>query len=84
MRKLITALLVASALVSCDDPSRARITLEKAGFTEIQTTGYVWMACSDDDDTHTGFMAKNSQGLIVEGVVCCGWNVWTKACTIRF
>jgi hypothetical protein len=55
--------------------------LEKSGFTDIQTTGYVWMACSDDDGTHTGFLAKNPQGVIVEGVACCGWM---KACTVRF
>lgn len=81
MRKLITVLMVVSALVACEDPSAARITLEKSGYSEIQTTGYVWMACGDDDGTHTGFRAKNPAGNVVEGVVCCGYG---KGCTVRF
>jgi hypothetical protein len=55
--------------------------LEKAGYSEIQTTGYAAFECGKDDDFHTGFRAKNPAGTLVEGTVCCGF---LKGCTIRF
>lgn len=69
-------------LLACTDEFSTREALRKAGFTEIQTTGYDWLACSKDDTFHTGFRAKNPQGTLVDGVVCCGFIL--KACTIRF
>ena len=78
MKKLIIAALF---IAGCTDEGRSAETLRKAGFTEIQTTGYSLFACSDDDNFHTGFRAKNPQGVVVEGTVCCGVF---KSCTIRF
>ena len=75
---IITCALLLSA---CTAPGRSEEALQKAGFTEIQTTGYSAFACSDSDDYHTGFRAKNPQGVVVTGTVCCGW---LKSCTIRF
>jgi hypothetical protein len=67
--------------LGCTDESATRETLRKAGFTEVQTTGYSAFACSEDDNFSTGFRAKNPQGQVVEGTVCCGF---LKSCTVRF
>ena len=80
-KSIVLSLLALLCLASCTDEQRTRETLSKACFTEIQTTGYSWLACSDSDDFHTGFRAKNPNGVVVEGTVCCGMM---KACTIRF
>jgi hypothetical protein len=77
----IIALLVTVALVGCTDENATRRTLQDSGFTEIQTGGYAWFACSEDDAFHTAFTATNSAGKPVSGVVCCGW---LKSCTVRF
>lgn len=69
-------------LGACTNPNSARSTLEKNGFTKIQTHGYAWFACSEDDFSHTKFTAQNVNGIQVEGVVCCG--LIFKACTVRF
>lgn len=76
----VTALAV--ALVACTDEDGTRRTLDSAGYTEIQTTGYSWFECGKDDSFHTGFRAKNPAGKVVTGTVCCGFA--TKGCTIRF
>lgn len=69
-------------LVGCTDESSTRRTLENAGYSNIQTTGYSPFECGDDDTFHTGFTATNPAGKRVSGTVCCGWL--TKGCTIRF
>lgn len=66
----------------CTDEAEARRVLDDQGFTDVQTTGYAWGACSDDDTSHTGFTAKNPKGKPVAGVVCCG--LVAKACTVRW
>lgn len=86
MKKFLPILIscvvwISLAAVGCTDDQRTRETLTKAGFTEIETTGFQYFACSDSDDYHTGFRAKNPQGVVVTGVVCCGIM---KSCTIRF
>lgn len=69
-------------LAGCTSPESATRTLQQAGFTEIQTTGYAGpFSCGRDDVFSTGFTAMNPQGAKVEGVVCCGWM---KLCTVRF
>lgn len=78
MKKILFVVLL---LVACTDESATKDTLRKSGFTEIETLGYDAWSCSKDDDYATKFRAKNPQGVIVEGTVCCG--VW-KACTVRF
>jgi hypothetical protein len=74
-------IILVFSIVSCTDEGRTVKTLEKAGYSEIQTTGYAAFECGKDDDFHTGFRAKNPAGTLVEGTVCCGF---LKGCTIRF
>ena len=69
------------AVVGCTDEARTVQTLEKAGYSQIQTTGYAPFECGEGDTFHTGFRAKNPAGSVVEGTVCCGI---AKGCTIRF
>lgn len=80
MRKMF--LLFTLMILGCSDESSARRTLHKAGYTDVQITGYDPFECGDDDSFHTGFIAKNPRGETVSGTVCCGWM--TKGCTIRF
>jgi hypothetical protein len=74
-------LLIAIFTVSCTDEDSSRKALVAQGFTDIQFTGYAAFDCSEDDNFATGFRAKNPNGLMVEGTVCCG--IW-KRCTLRF
>jgi hypothetical protein len=69
-------------LLGCTDESATKETLRKSGFSEVETLGYDAWACGKDDTYSTKFRAKNPQGVVVEGVVCCG--AWAKACTVRF
>ena len=78
MKKSFLALF----LISCSAPDMSRETLRKAGFTDIEITGWELWSCGKDDTWSTGFKAKNPQGLVVEGTVCCGMVV--KDCTVRF
>lgn len=66
---------------ACTDEQRTHETLRKSGFTDIQTTGYDFFSCSDEDTFSTAFVATNPKGERVEGAVCCGIF---KNCTIRF
>jgi hypothetical protein len=77
---LIVAALV--LLVGCTDESSTVRTLEAAGYSNVQTTGYEFFECGEDDTFHTGFIATNPKGKRVSGTVCCGWLA--KGCTIRF
>lgn len=78
---IIALVVLGPLLVACTDETRARQVLDEQGFEDVRFTGYVWAACSDDDATHTGFVAKNAKGKQVSGVVCCGW---LKSCTVRW
>lgn len=79
MRKLL--LLIPLLIVSCTDESASKDALEKAGFTDIELTGWAPWSCSDSDKFATSFEATNPHGNRVSGVVCCGL---LKRCTIRF
>lgn len=79
---LLVAMLNSSALSSCTNNSATISALSKAGYTDIETTGWSPFVCGDDDTYETGFRAKNPSGDVVEGTVCCG--VIAKGCTIRF
>ena len=79
--KLLICLLT-MFVPSCSAPEESKETLEKAGFSDIEITGWIPLQCSKGDTFSTGFKATNPLGKRVEGVVCCGWP--TKACTIRF
>lgn len=76
-------MLVCSLLLaSCTNPKGARKTLDGAGFSNVQITGYKWFACSKDDFYHTGFKAVGPTGKTVEGCVCEG--LFIKNSTIRY
>lgn len=75
-------IFIAILFIGCTDSSSSRETLQKAGFTDITITGWSPFSCGEDDTYSTGFSAKNPNGQMVEGVVCCGMIV--KSCTVRF
>ena len=77
---LLTFLMIMSA--GCTNSSDAKKALESEGFSNIQTQGYGWFACSKDDTFSTKFTAVNSQGKKVSGVVCSG--LLFKNSTIRW
>lgn len=81
--KHLIALAVALVTVACTNESATRRTLEGAGFTDIEITGYRSWSCSKNDSTCTGFRAKGPNGRVVEGAVGCGMGCG-KGCTIRF
>lgn len=81
LKNTIASIILAAALASCTDEDATRSTLRAYGFTNIQTTGYAFFGCGEEDEFSTGFRAVNQQGMRVEGVVCCGWF---KNCTVRF
>ena len=81
MNKLIL-IVVIGMLTACTRPDNAVRILQEQGYTDIQITGYKWFACSKDDSTATGFMAKSANGMKIEGTVCSGWVF--KNSTIRF
>lgn len=67
--------------LACTSEDSSKDVLERAGYRDVEVGGYGWFACSTDDKYATKFRAKNPQGQVVEGVVCCG--LW-KSCTVRF
>lgn len=80
MKKFAVAVVL---LLSCTNPERARATLEKAGYSNIEITGHRF-GCSKGDSTCTGFVARGPTGVPVEGVVGCGYSTGcSKGCTIR-
>ncbi len=80
MKKFALLLIV---MFSCTDPERAKSTLEKSGFKNIELTGYS-RSCGDSDGTCTGFRALSPTGQYVEGGVGCGRvSGCSKGCTIR-
>lgn len=78
MKKIILLALLISGCSSTNDATKA---LKAQGFTDIQTNGRAFFACSEDDTFATKFTAKNPKGEIVTGAVCSGW---LKGSTIRF
>lgn len=80
----LTHLLVICGLLlgvsACTAPDRTVEVLDDAGYTDVQIEGYAWFDCSEDDVFQTEFIAKNPNGKVVDGAVCCGWF---KNCTIR-
>lgn len=79
---MIRAFILAALLTACTDSGKASRTLENAGFSDIELTGYRGWSCGEGDDTCTGFRARGPSGRIVTGAVGCGY--WGKGCTIRF
>lgn len=81
MKPLLTVLAV-FLLTGCTSPESATKTLQNQGMTDIQITGYRWLACSEDDTYKTGFTATSISGAEVSGAVCAGW--FGKGATVRF
>ena len=79
---LIAAVLSVVILSGCTDEKNAQRVLTANGFTDIQMTGYAWLACSEKDTFATGFTAKGPTGIPVKGAVCSG--ALFKNSTIRF
>jgi hypothetical protein len=63
------------------DPAGATRTLDNAGFSHAETTGYGWFKCGKGDLWHTNFKAQNPNGKEVTGTVCKGL---LKGSTVRF
>lgn len=80
MKKYLSLLAIGALVSACDDPKTARRALDNAGFTRIETLGWSFFGCGQDDDFATRFRAVNYNGKVVEGVVCSGWF---KGATIR-
>ena len=80
--KRIFAVILTLFLCSCTNSNDANKALSALGFTDIEVLGYGWFACSEDDWYHTKFIAKNAQGMTVNGVVCSG--IFFKNSTVRF
>lgn len=82
MIPVIGAVCLGTALLSgCTSYDDAVEALVSAGYSDIEITGYNVFSCGNDDLFHTGFVAKNPMGKIVEGTVCSGVF---KGSTIRF
>ena len=81
MKSIITVIALSLFLCSCTNPNVAVRVLSDQGYTNIQTKGYGWFECSEDDTFATRFIATNVNGKNVSGTVCSGL---LKGATIRF
>jgi hypothetical protein len=80
MKHTIT-ILSALVLTACTQPDDSKRVLESAGYTNVQTGGYDFFNCSEDDTFKTRFTATGPNGKQVAGVVCAG--LFFKGSTIR-
>jgi hypothetical protein len=80
VNKLLFALILVSVLTGCTRDN-TKPFLEKQGYKEVELTGWRPTVCDSKDDFATGFRAKNSNGVVITGVVCEGF---LKGKTIRF
>jgi len=74
--------LFALLITGCTSDNQTKTTLEKAGYTNIEISGWDALGCSDDDWYSTKFIATNPKDERIEGTVCCG--LIFKKCTIRY
>lgn len=79
--KKVLAIGLLLTLGACSDAPTAVRAVENSGMTEARTTGYRFFGCDEKDTFHTGFVARNTKGQEVTGVVCSGW---LKGATVRF
>lgn len=81
MKRSITTAIALFASACVVDSDAARKTLDEAGYTDIQIDGYSPLSCGEEDYSATAFCARNVNGKVACGVVCCGLVM--KQCTIR-
>lgn len=68
-------------LTSCTSPiSEVQRVVENAGYTDVVSTGFKPLSCSEDDTYQTGFTALNVKGKRISGVVC---KSFFKSYTVR-
>lgn len=79
MKKLTLMLCLLLGCTTGEDEVTSAVT--RAGFTEVKPGRLTAFGCSDDDKVGRLFTARNAQGVVVEGQVCCGV---LKGCTIRY
>ncbi len=78
---ILLLLLFVGFVSGCTKAQETTKILKQQGYTEIETTGYAWLSCSQDDLFRTKFTAISPAKKSVNGVMCCGFF---KACTIRY
>lgn len=82
LKTVVAVCFIVGLCAACSSPEDARRALTGAGYSNIETHGYDFFACGQDDFYHTKFSATNPQGKRVDGVVCSG--LLFKSATIRF
>ncbi|UOK16847.1 hypothetical protein [Vibrio phage phiKT1024] len=84
MKKLLITIVASVAVLGlsgCTDVQGATKTLRQNGYTNVQTHGYGFFECSQNDKFATKFSATSPSGHYVTGTVCSGFF---KGSTIRF
>jgi hypothetical protein len=74
-------LLLALVLTACTDKREAIRVLEMEDVTNVEFTGYDWLACGQGEIYHTGFIGKRN-GKHVMGTVCS--SLFFKKSTVRY
>lgn len=78
---MVVALLAPAMIAFAQGDETMLRILGDEGYTEIQSTGYRFLACSENDVFRQGFTAKSPAGKPVSGTLC---GNWLKGHTIRF
>lgn len=81
MKTKLLILAIFISIASCTNEDKTRKTLEDAGYTGIEITGYRAFMAGKDDTYSTGFKAISPSGTPVTGAVTGGGF---KGYTIRF
>lgn len=73
MKKTMLAAVVLLSMSACTLQSKAKTTVEGAGFTEVvirseQAQGW---PCKQKEQTHVVFNGRDMRGFMKDGVVCC-------------
>lgn len=82
MKNILIIMAIAILFSGCTNKDDAEKALISSGYSDIKITGYNFFSCSRDDFYHTGFTAKNVNGIKVSGTVCSGFLF--KNSTVRF
>ena len=71
-QSLIAAVSAVLTCSACTDSASAEKALANAGYKNIQTDGYAFWGCGEDDFYKTKFHADAPNGAKVSGAVCSG------------